>query len=70
MNYPEAAILAVGRIKDRVVPRNGQIVIRKMVGLSLTFDHRLIDGGDGARFLNSVIQHIEDPDLILIKSSS
>jgi len=69
-NYPEVAILAVGRIRDRVTVIDGQIVVRKMVGLSLTFDHRLIDGGDGARFVNTVIRHVEDPDLLLIKACS
>lgn len=68
VNHPEAAILAVGRIRDQIVPRRGKAVVRKIAGLSLTFDHRLIDGGDAARFLNSVKRHVEDPDLILIKS--
>jgi pyruvate dehydrogenase E2 component (dihydrolipoamide acetyltransferase) len=70
VNYPEVAILAVGRMRDRVTARNGQIAVRRIVSLSLTFDHRVIDGGDAARFLNTVIAHIEDPDLLLIKAGS
>jgi pyruvate dehydrogenase E2 component (dihydrolipoamide acetyltransferase) len=70
VNYPEVAILAIGRMRDRVVARDGQIAIRRILALSLTFDHRVIDGGDAARFLNAVIAHVEDPDLLLIKAGS
>jgi len=67
INYPEVAILGVGKIEDRPVVREGQVVIRKIMPLSLVFDHRVIDGGEAGKFLSVVIQHLEDPDLMLIE---
>ena len=67
INYPEVAILGIGRIQDRPVVKNGQVAIRKVMPLSLAFDHRVIDGVEAARFLNVVIQRLEDPDLMLIE---
>jgi pyruvate/2-oxoglutarate dehydrogenase complex dihydrolipoamide acyltransferase (E2) component len=57
----------MGRVQDKPVARSGQIVIRRMMPLSLSFDHRVIDGAEAARFLNVVIQHLEDPHLMLLK---
>ena len=68
INYPEVAILGVGRIKDMPVVRDGKIEIRKILSLSLSFDHRVVDGAEAARFLNTVIGHLEDPDLILLET--
>jgi pyruvate dehydrogenase E2 component (dihydrolipoamide acetyltransferase) len=65
INYPEVAILGLGKIEDRPVVRDGQIVIRKIMPLSLAFDHRVIDGVEAGRFLGVVIQHLEAPDLML-----
>ena len=67
INYPEVAILGLGKIEDRPVVRSGQIAIRKMMPLSLAFDHRAIDGVEAGRFLGVVIQHLEDPNLMLIE---
>jgi pyruvate dehydrogenase E2 component (dihydrolipoamide acetyltransferase) len=67
INYPEVAILGLGKIEDKPVIREGQIAIRKIMPLSLVFDHRVIDGVEAGRFLNVVIQHLEDPDLMLIE---
>ncbi|MBI3805444.1 MAG: 2-oxo acid dehydrogenase subunit E2 [Nitrospirae bacterium] len=67
VNYPEVGILGLGKIQDRVVARSGEMVVRKILPLSLTFDHRVIYGAEGARFMNTVIQHLEDPDLMLIE---
>ncbi len=61
INHPEVAILGVGKIEDRPVVRNGQVVIRKMMPLSLAFDHRVIDGVEAGRFLGIVIQQLESP---------
>ncbi|MEC4678648.1 MAG: dihydrolipoamide acetyltransferase family protein [Nitrospirota bacterium] len=66
INYPEVGILGLGKIEDKAVVRNGEIVIRKMLPLSLTFDHRVIYGAESARFMNTVIEHLEDPDLLLV----
>ena len=68
INYPEVAILGLGKIEDRPVIRGGKIVIRKIMPLSLVFDHRVIDGVEAGRFLSVVIQHLEDPDLMLIEA--
>jgi pyruvate dehydrogenase E2 component (dihydrolipoamide acetyltransferase) len=68
INYPEVAILGVGKIKDIPVVRNGKVVVRKILSLALSFDHRVVDGGEGARFLNTVIARLEDPDLILLET--
>lgn len=61
VNTPQAAILSVGRIADRVVPVNGQIVIRPMMVLTLSLDHRVVDGARAAQFLDDLAQLIEDP---------
>ncbi len=66
IHYPEVGILGLGKITDKPVVRNGEIVIRKMLPLSLTFDHRVIYGAEAARFMNTAIQHLEDPDLLLV----
>jgi pyruvate dehydrogenase E2 component (dihydrolipoyllysine-residue acetyltransferase) len=61
INAPQAAILAVGRVADRVVPVNGQPAVRPMMTLSLSCDHRVVDGARGAEFLSTVAALIEDP---------
>ena len=68
INYPEVAILGVGKIKDMPVVEDGKIEIRKILHLALSFDHRVVDGGEAARFLNTVIARLEDPDLILLET--
>jgi pyruvate dehydrogenase E2 component (dihydrolipoamide acetyltransferase) len=65
INLPECAILGVGRIKRRPVMIEDQVVGRQMVWLSLTFDHRLVDGGPAARFLRRVVQLVEGPHLLI-----
>ncbi|NMC33572.1 MAG: 2-oxo acid dehydrogenase subunit E2 [Veillonellaceae bacterium] len=66
LNQPEAGILGIGRIADTPVVRDGQIVIRPMLGVSLSFDHRIIDGTPAAEFLKVVIDLMEDPCLALL----
>jgi pyruvate dehydrogenase E2 component (dihydrolipoamide acetyltransferase) len=65
INLPETAILGVGRIKEKPAAVAGQVTIRSMMWLSLTFDHRLVDGGLAARFLQRVVQLVEQPVLLL-----
>jgi len=65
INLPEAAILGVGRIKDCPAVVDGEVVARKTMWLSLTFDHRLVDGAPAARFLQRIKQLIEEPYLLL-----
>jgi pyruvate dehydrogenase E2 component (dihydrolipoamide acetyltransferase) len=64
INHPEVAILGLGKIEDRAVVRQGEIVARKIMPLSLAFDHRVIDGVEAGRFLGVIIEHLEKPDLI------
>jgi pyruvate dehydrogenase E2 component (dihydrolipoamide acetyltransferase) len=66
INPPQAAILGVGRILEKPVAREGVAVIRPMVTLSLSFDHRIIDGAPAARFLQRVKQLVERPMALLI----
>jgi pyruvate dehydrogenase E2 component (dihydrolipoamide acetyltransferase) len=61
VNPPQAAILAVSRIADRVVPVNGQPAVQPMMTLSLSCDHRVVDGARGAEFLQALADLIEEP---------
>jgi pyruvate dehydrogenase E2 component (dihydrolipoamide acetyltransferase) len=66
INSPEAAIMGVGRIVERVVVHDDQIARRKMMVLSLTIDHRLIDGATGAEFMRSLKEMIQNPYRLLV----
>jgi len=59
VNPPEAAILAMGRVRDRVVARDGKAEVRPVVTLTLSVDHRVADGADAARFLDDVVKQLE-----------
>jgi len=65
LNPPQVAILAVGSVKDEPVARDGEVVIRPIVNLVLTCDHRAIDGADGATFLQTLVSLVERPALAL-----
>jgi pyruvate dehydrogenase E2 component (dihydrolipoamide acetyltransferase) len=67
LNHPEVAILGVNVIRDRVVPWNGDIAVRKMMNLSPSFDHRIIDGAVGARFTAALKAVIENPESLLLE---
>ncbi len=69
INYPDVAILGTGKISERPWVKSGQIVIRKILPLSLTFDHRVVDGAEAAQFLNRVKNYLEDPGKIFIESA-
>jgi pyruvate dehydrogenase E2 component (dihydrolipoamide acetyltransferase) len=66
INYPEVGILYVPEMKKRPVVRNDQIVIGHVVLMSLSFDHRVIDGDTGARFAKEIVGLLEDPDRLLL----
>ncbi|GAB4191463.1 MAG: pyruvate dehydrogenase complex dihydrolipoamide acetyltransferase [Simkaniaceae bacterium] len=66
INPPQAAILAVGGIQDRLVLKNGQAAPGKILQLSLSSDHRVIDGADAAQFLNTVKKYLENPAVLLV----
>ncbi|MDO8555593.1 MAG: dihydrolipoamide acetyltransferase family protein [Nanoarchaeota archaeon] len=67
INYPETAILAVGRVVQRPVVEDDQIVARFMLPLSLTFNHMVLDGAEAARFMNKVKESLADPDWLLLE---
>lgn len=65
INYPEVAILAAGRAKERVLVRDGAFYAGLVLPLSLSCDHRVVDGAEGARFLNTVVRLLESPASLL-----
>jgi pyruvate dehydrogenase E2 component (dihydrolipoamide acetyltransferase) len=65
VNPPQAAILATGKINDRIVPVDGTAVVRPMMTLSLSCDHRAIDGARGAQFLDTLAKYIAEPLSVL-----
>lgn len=65
INYPEAAILGVGRIREMPWVKNGQVVPRRVMPLSLTWDHRILDGAQAAKFMGELVRYLENPELIL-----
>jgi pyruvate dehydrogenase E2 component (dihydrolipoamide acetyltransferase) len=65
INYPEVAILAAGRAKERVCVKDGKFYAGLVLPLSLSCDHRVVDGAEGARFLNTVVKLLEDPEALL-----
>jgi pyruvate dehydrogenase E2 component (dihydrolipoamide acetyltransferase) len=66
LNFPEVGILGVHQIKQKPVVRQGQIVVGDVMLLSLSFDHRIVDGHVGAAFAHEVIAHLQDPDCLLL----
>ena len=67
INYPEVAILGTGRITQKPVVRNGEIVIGNVMALSLSFDHRLIDGATAQQAMNYIKSLLEDPQLMVME---
>jgi pyruvate dehydrogenase E2 component (dihydrolipoamide acetyltransferase) len=67
INYPEVAIFGMGKMADRPVVVDGEIVIRPIMNVSLSIDHRLIDGDVAARFLNRVKELLENPKLLMME---
>ena len=65
LNPPQAAILAVGATEERAVVVDGQIAVRPMMTISLTVDHRAVDGAPAAEFLRTVKTFLEEPALAL-----
>jgi len=65
INYPETALLFVGKMYDKAVVEDGVVMAKKVLPLSLTFDHRVIDGADAARFMNDLKEQLKHLDNIL-----
>jgi len=68
INYPDVAILGTGTIRERPWAVDGKIVLRVILPISFTFDHRVVDGKEAALFMNKVIKYLEDPGLLFIES--
>lgn len=65
INYPEVAILAAGRAREKVLVKHGAFYAGLVLPLSLSCDHRVVDGAEGARFLNTMVKLLESPDVLL-----
>jgi len=66
INPPEVAIMGVHRIKDMPLAVNDKVKVRKAMGISMCFDHRVADGAEATLFMNVVMKHLEDPGLMLV----
>jgi pyruvate dehydrogenase E2 component (dihydrolipoamide acetyltransferase) len=69
LNHPEVGILGIHRIRPTPVVRDGQVVVRDVLHVSLTSDHRVVDGADAAAFTYEVIRHLEDPSLLFLHTA-
>ena len=67
LNQPQSAILGMHRIQERPVALGGQVVVRPMMYLALTYDHRIIDGREAVQFLVAVKDALEDPARLLLQ---
>lgn len=67
INPPEIAIMGIQRIKDLPLVIEGNVVPRKVMGISMCFDHRVVDGASATEFMNIVKRHLEDPELLLVE---
>ncbi len=67
LNHPEVAILGIHRIRPTPVVRGGEVVVRDVMHVSVTSDHRVVDGHEAAAFAYDVIRHLENPDLLFMR---
>ena len=67
INYPQVAILGVSRSREVPAVNDGKLTTKLMLPLSLSYDHRVINGADGARFIRRVASMLEDPELLLLE---
>lgn len=67
VNYPEVAIMGMGTVQEKPVVRDGEIVIRKILPVTLSFDHRVADGADAARFVSTVVRLLSNPEALFVE---
>ncbi|WP_115864766.1 dihydrolipoamide acetyltransferase family protein [Halorussus litoreus] len=67
LNYPEVGILGIGELKQRPVVEDGEVVAKHTLPISLTIDHRIVDGADAAAFANTFMEYVENPELLLLE---
>ncbi len=68
LNPPQVGILGLHKIEDRAVPLNGQVVVRPMMYVALSYDHRIVDGREAVQFLVKIKEFVEDPGQLLLES--
>jgi pyruvate dehydrogenase E2 component (dihydrolipoamide acetyltransferase) len=68
INHPEVAILGIGRIAEKAIVRDGEIIAAPVLALSLSFDHRMIDGATAQHALNHIKKLLNDPELLLMEA--
>jgi pyruvate dehydrogenase E2 component (dihydrolipoamide acetyltransferase) len=66
INPPEAAIIAVGASKETAVVRDGQVAVKNIMKVTMSCDHRVVDGATGAKFLQTLTQMLENPAMMLL----
>jgi 2-oxoglutarate dehydrogenase E2 component (dihydrolipoamide succinyltransferase) len=67
INPPQSGVLGMHAIQDRPVVRDGQVVVRPMMYLALSYDHRIIDGREAVQFLKRVKEYVEEPEELLLE---
>ncbi|MDD2331088.1 MAG: dihydrolipoamide acetyltransferase family protein [Candidatus Cloacimonetes bacterium] len=67
INYPQVAIFGIGKLTEKPVVKDGQIVVGHMLPISMSVDHRIVDGGEVARFLNTVLGYLQNPVSMLVQ---
>jgi 2-oxoglutarate dehydrogenase E2 component (dihydrolipoamide succinyltransferase) len=67
LNPPQVGILGLHKIQDRVVPVDGKVVVRSMMYVALSYDHRIVDGREAVQFLARVKDYVEDPGQLLLE---
>nr|MBA2680114.1 2-oxo acid dehydrogenase subunit E2 [Ktedonobacteraceae bacterium] len=67
LNAPQVGILGMHKIEQRPIALNGQVVIRPMMYLALSYDHRIVDGSEAVRFLVKIKELVEDPESLLLE---
>jgi pyruvate dehydrogenase E2 component (dihydrolipoamide acetyltransferase) len=70
INYPQAGILGIGRIYESPVVKNGQLAVGNVMPLSLSVDHRIVDGGEVSRFLNDIMMYLGEPVMMVMEGGS
>ncbi len=67
INYPQAGILGIGRLIEKPIVKESQVVVGNVLSLSLSVDHRIVDGGEASRFISTIMQYLADPYLMLLE---
>ena len=68
LNPPQSGVLGMHNIIERAVVRDGQIIIRPMMYLALSYDHRIVDGKEAVSFLKEIKQYLEDPEKLFLEN--